>query len=142
MSDKISRLPHSAASRRLLVVDDNADVAESLRDVLKTAGHTVEVATDAVTALDLASEFAPEMAILDIELPVMDGYELGLRLRALPRSSECLLIALTGYGQAHDQRRSRESGFQHHLVKPVDIDRLLRIVGDGTEKRTGALAET
>ena len=71
----------------------------------------------------------PDVAIVDIELPVMNGYELALHLRALPKMGNCLLIAVTGYGQAHDARQSRESGFRYHLVKPVDMDRLLTVLG-------------
>ncbi|MES1204483.1 MAG: response regulator [Pseudomonadota bacterium] len=115
--------------KKVLVVDDNTDVAESLREILESAGHTVTVATDAVTALQVAPAFAPEAAILDIELPVMNGYELAHHLRGLPHLAGCVLIAVTGYGQAHHLRHSHEAGFQHHLVKPIDGDRLLAILG-------------
>jgi CheY-like chemotaxis protein len=124
--------PAAPKAKKILVVDDNADVAEGLREILESAGHTAVVATGAVQALALGSAVAPDVVISDIELPVMDGYELALHLRARPELSNTLFIALTGYGQAHDPRHSRESGFQYHLVKPVDIDRLLKIVADGT----------
>ena len=124
--------PVAPKAKKILVVDDNADVAEGLREILESAGHTAVVATGAVQALALGSAVAPDVVISDIELPVMDGYELALHLRARPELSNTLFIALTGYGQAHDPRHSRESGFQYHLVKPVDIDRLLKIVADGT----------
>jgi CheY-like chemotaxis protein len=123
--------PGASKAKKILVVDDNADVAEGLREILESAGHTAVVATGSVQALALGSAVAPDVVISDIELPVMDGYELALHLRARPELSNTLFIALTGYGQAHDPRHSRESGFQYHLVKPVDIDRLLKIVADG-----------
>lgn len=118
-------------AKKILVVDDNVDVAQTLGYALEAAGHSVSVATDAVQALALAGEAVLDVFILDIEMPVMNGYELGLRLRALSQPASPLFIALTGYGQAHDQRQSHESGFHHHLVKPVDIDQLLKLVSEG-----------
>lgn len=127
--------------RRIIVVDDNVEALDPLRDLLQDAGHTVEAATDPVAALDLARRFRPEVAIVDIELPIMDGYELGLRLRSLPELEGCVLIALTGYGLSHDRQRSTEAGFKHHLRKPLDAEQLLRIVGDfrrlGAERQDG-----
>jgi signal transduction histidine kinase/ActR/RegA family two-component response regulator len=118
--------------KRILVVDDNSDAADSLADLLRDVGHEVAVAYSPVAALEVVKTFRPEVAVLDIGLPVMDGYELAARLRTNPATAGCLLIALTGYGQSHDRTRSEEGGFQHHLVKPVDIDHLMKIVaGDG-----------
>jgi signal transduction histidine kinase/ActR/RegA family two-component response regulator len=117
-----------AGSGRVLIVDDNLDAAELLQHALEASGYAVEMATDPITALDVAARFAPEVAILDIGLPVIDGYELATRLLALPEAADCRLIALTGYGQEHDRRRSLEAGFYEHLVKPVDVDRLVRLV--------------
>jgi CheY-like chemotaxis protein len=117
-----------AGSARVLIVDDNLDAAELLQHALEASGYAVEMATDPITALDVAARFAPEVAILDIGLPVIDGYELATRLLALPETAACRLIALTGYGQEHDRRRSLDAGFYEHLVKPVDIDRLVRLV--------------
>jgi CheY-like chemotaxis protein len=122
--------PAPVLSKRVLVVDDNVDVAEGLRGILEHAGHAATIATGPVEALEVAGALRPEVVISDIELPVMDGYELALRLRSLPELAGCRFIALTGYSQAHDPRQSRESGFQHHLVKPVDVDRLLKIVAE------------
>ena len=101
-------------------------------------GHQVEVAYSPVAALKLLETFRPEVAVLDIGLPVMDGYELAARLRANPATADCLLIALTGYGQSHDLTRSEEGGFRHHLVKPVDIGKLLELVAG---ERAGAAVE-
>ena len=112
-------------SRRVLVVDDNLDAAESLADLLRHVGHEVKVAQDGPGALELAARFDPEVAVLDIGLPVMDGYELAAALKAREEAGPIRLIALTGYGQEKDRQRSREAGFDAHLVKPVEIDALL-----------------
>jgi CheY-like chemotaxis protein len=120
--------PSNAHGRRILIVDDNNDAADSLADLLRDFGHEVEVAYSPVAALDLMEAFRPEVAVLDIGLPVMDGYELAARFRSNPVTAHCLLIALTGYGQSHDRTRCQEGGFQHHLVKPVDIGKLLKLV--------------
>ena len=116
-------------SRRVLVVDDNADAAEMLGDVLRSVGHEVAIATNPLTALELAARFEPDIAVLDIGLPVMDGYELAIRMRRRQATKGFRLIAVTGYGQEHDFARSEEAGFDDHLVKPVDVSRLLCIVG-------------
>ena len=125
---------------KILIVDDNADLAEGLRDTLADEGHIAVVATGPAQALNLASSVTPDIVISDIELPIMSGYELASRLRALPQLADCLFIAVTGYGQSHDPHQSRASGFQHHLVKPVDMHRLLTIVaersGRGVESRS------
>jgi signal transduction histidine kinase/DNA-binding response OmpR family regulator len=105
--------------RRVLVVDDNVDGAESLATLLKLLGHEVHVAHDGPAALRATADVRPEVVFLDIGLPGMDGYEVARRLRR-PGRNEALLVALTGYGQDEDRRRSREAGFDHHLVKPVD----------------------
>jgi CheY-like chemotaxis protein len=128
MTDEVPPASAASQSRKILVVDDNVDAAEMLRGLLDLAGYTTTVATDPVQALELAAGFKPDVVILDIELPVMNGYELVHRLRSLQALAGSLFIALTGYGQAHDPSQSRDSGFQHHLVKPVDVDRLLKIV--------------
>lgn len=129
MTDETAQAPTPVLSKRVLVVDDNVDVAEGLRGILEHAGHAATIATGPVEALEVAGALRPEVVISDIELPVMDGYELALRLRLMPELAGCHFIALTGYS-THDVRQSRESGFQHHLVKPVDVDRLLKIVAE------------
>ena len=126
------RAPSNAEGKRVLIVDDNNDAADSLADLLRDVGHEVEVAYSPIAALKIVETFRPEVAVLDIGLPVMDGYELAARLRSKPVTANCLLIALTGYGQSHDRIRSEEGGFQYHLVKPVDIVQLFKIVaGEG-----------
>ncbi len=123
----ITPIARTARARRILVVDDNDDVRTLMAEVLVSAGHQVESAGDPASALALLVRFAPEVCLLDIGLPVMDGYELAARIRELvpepPR-----LIALTGYGRPHDRARSQQVGFDLHLVKPVDINRLLASV--------------
>jgi CheY-like chemotaxis protein len=119
----------AATPRRVLVVDDNADAADLLAALLGRAGHVVAVAYNPLDALDTAADFGPEIAVLDIGLPVMDGYELGERLRALPATARCRIIALTGHGQAHDLARSERAGFEAHIVKPVDAKQLAALIG-------------
>jgi CheY-like chemotaxis protein len=120
----------ASRARRVLVVDDNADAARLLADVLVGEGHDVRVAHDGPQALALAGDFRPEVGILDIGLPVMDGYELAHELRGL-LGATVTLVAVTGYGQEHDKRRAHEAGFARHYVKPVDTATLLReVFGD------------
>jgi CheY-like chemotaxis protein len=109
---------------RILVVDDNQDGAEMLAEVLAGRGYHMRVAHDAQTALEVAVEFSPDFALLDIGLPVMNGYELGARLRELPGLAALQLIAVTGYSQKEARRRTQEAGFHQHLIKPVDMDAL------------------
>jgi PAS domain S-box-containing protein len=109
-------------SRRVLVVDDNEDAAMLLAEALRSFGHLVATAHDGPSALRVAPAFGPEVALVDLGLPVMDGFELARRLHALPGLSDLRLVAVTGYGQSSDRLRSREAGFQEHLVKPVDLD--------------------
>jgi CheY-like chemotaxis protein len=113
-----------------LVVDDNQDGAEMLAEALLTKGYDTRLAHDAPTALRIAAQFLPDIAFLDIGLPVMDGYELALRLRELPGLDAVRLIAVTGYGQSEDRRRTRDAGFRHHLVKPVSLEAIVRALHD------------
>ncbi len=107
-------------SLRVLVVDDNADAANSLAMALRMTGQRVRVAYDGETALSFAAEDPPEAVVLDLGMPGMDGYQVARRLRGDPATRKSLLIALTGWGQDADKRKSQEAGFDHHLVKPVD----------------------
>ena len=112
----------------VLIVDDNVDAASLLADLLASRGYRAEVAHDAPEALELASEFVPDVAVLDIGLPAMDGYELARRLRELPSWRNVRMLALTGYGQSVDRARSRGAGFDQHMVKPVDLATLERFL--------------
>ena len=109
---------------RILVVDDHEDSAAMLAEVLGIMGYEARVAHDAPTALRVAAEFRPDVALLDIGLPQVNGYELAARVRGLPGLGELRLVAVTGYGHASDKVRSREAGFHHHLVKPIELDTL------------------
>lgn len=113
---------------RILVVDDNADAAATLSELLTALGHVVETAHDAPSAIELASSFRPEIGLLDIGLPVMDGYELARRLRATVGAAALHLVAVTGYGLESDRERSAAAGFSEHLVKPVDLEALQKVV--------------
>ena len=127
-ADALPALPAAAAAVpgagavRILVVDDNEDGAEMLAAALIGKGYDTRVAHDAPAALQMAAEFSPDVVFLDLGLPVMDGYELAAHLRELPGLAGLRLIAVTGYGQEADRRRTRDAGFHGHLVKPVDLD--------------------
>jgi CheY-like chemotaxis protein len=112
---------------RILIVDDNEDAAQLLEQFLTELGHQVRTAHDGPSALEVAAAFSPTICLVDIGLPVMDGYEVARRLRQLdgvPRNLR--MMALTGYGQETDRRRSTEAGFDGHLVKPVDLEVLVK----------------
>jgi PAS domain S-box-containing protein len=109
---------------RILVVDDYADAAESLMMLLQAEGHEVEAADCGLKAIEQAHLFQPQVVLLDIGLPDLDGYEVAKRLRALPETRDAILIALTGYGQTEDRNRSQSAGFNHHLLKPLNFNKL------------------
>ena len=121
-------LPQPARSLGLMIVDDNVDAAQSLASLLEVSGHHVVVAEDAASALANAEIEAIQVFILDIGLPDIDGYELARRLRAKPQTSGAVLIALSGYGQAHDRVLSKAAGFDHHFVKPSDLAALTAVL--------------
>jgi len=113
-----------APSRRILVVDDNPDVGDALRGLLAMQGHEAHIARDGADAVARASELRPDIVLLDISLPDVDGYEVARRLRALDATRHALILALTGFGQHGDLERSRAAGIDRHLTKPVDMDEL------------------
>jgi CheY-like chemotaxis protein len=113
---------------RILLVDDNVDAVDTLAHLLKSGDYDVRVAHDPAAAIECVQGLVPDLAILDIELPVMDGYELLEQLRKRAALGDCCFVALTGYGQSTDRDRSRAAGFQKHLVKPIDPAFLLDFV--------------
>jgi signal transduction histidine kinase len=124
--------PGAIAPRRILVVDDNRDAAASLAMLLEFDGHAIVTAHDGPAAYAAADTHRPEVALLDIGLPVMDGYEVCRRIREQPWGRPMLLVALTGWGQEEDRARTRESGFDAHLVKPVNYTDLMALLGSLT----------
>jgi CheY-like chemotaxis protein len=117
--------------RRVLVVDDNVDAADSLGMLLSLQGHATEVVHDGMAALDTLGAFEPEIVLLDIGMPVMDGYEVARRIRRQPGGDRILLVAVTGWGQEGDKGRAREAGFDEHVTKPVDSEALQRLIRAG-----------
>ena len=131
-TDKVISLDPQKSSRsstlKILVVDDNADALEMMSVLLGLDNHTVRTAQDGETAIKIAPDFQPQVCVLDIGLPIMNGYELARRLReTMP---QVFLIALSGWGQDEDRRRSSEAGFDHHLVKPVEIEKLQSLLAE------------
>jgi CheY-like chemotaxis protein len=133
--------------RRILVADDNPDALESLATLLELSGHEVFSAANGALALESAERHLPEVALLDIGMPKLDGYEVARRIRAQPWGHRITLVALTGWGQESDRRRSGEAGFDSHLVKPLDLDRLTALLerlpasmarGQGADTKVGS----
>ena len=116
------------SKRRILVVDDNKDTVRGFSRLLNLLGQDVQTAHNGEEALAVASRFLPDFILLDIGLPDIDGYELAVRLRTLDSCRNAVIVAVSGYGQEEDRRRSREAGFNHHLIKPVDLDALSAIL--------------
>jgi two-component system CheB/CheR fusion protein len=117
-----------AVRARVLVVEDNADAAEGLRMLLELAGHEVLVAHDGAAALETARNEEPDLMLVDIGLPGIDGYEVARRIRREPSLRHLVLIALTGYGREADRTHALTAGFDHHIVKPVDPDGLMVLI--------------
>jgi CheY-like chemotaxis protein len=117
-----------SAKRRILVVEDNADARKMLGVALKQAGHEVHEAGDGLSAIETGSAVQPEIALVDIGLPGVDGYEVARALRASHGGRRPVLIAVTGYGQPDDKQRATEAGFDAHITKPIDHERLERLI--------------
>ncbi len=116
--------------RRVLIVEDNADAREGLRMLLTIAGHEVETSQDASDGLDKLRTFKPEIALIDIGLPEVDGYTLARMARQTPEARATYLVALTGYGQAEDRQKALAAGFDTHMTKPVDPAKLCAFLGE------------
>jgi CheY-like chemotaxis protein len=132
--DSGSQSRRARRPRRVLVVDDNRDSAQSLALLLRLRGHEVCEAYDGLDAVGTAAEFRPDVVLLDIGLPGLNGYEVARRIRQEPWSREALLVAVTGWGQDADKRRSVDAGIDYHMTKPVDLTRLSAIL-DGSPPR-------
>jgi len=138
VAPRVAVLPAGAAParpQRVLVADDNRDAADSLAFMLRVAGHEVRVAYDGQQALDLAETFRPSLALLDIGMPRVSGYETARRLREKPYGKDLTLVALTGWGQPDDRNRSLAAGFDHHVVKPIDPPMLERLLAAPAKKK-------
>lgn len=120
--------PLGASPRRILVVDDNQDQAETLARLLRVMGHEVRVAFDGLSALAAAADLVPDLALVDIGLPGINGFEVARAIRQQPLLRHAVLVAQTGWGQDEDRRRSIEAGFDHHMVKPLDFDAVRKIL--------------
>jgi signal transduction histidine kinase/CheY-like chemotaxis protein len=131
-----------AHSHRILVVDDKPDAADSLALLLRVTGHEVRTAYSGAAALDVARQFAPDIAFLDLGMPGMDGFELARRLRKEPEQADALLVALTGYNQEDDLRRCRDAGFDTHLSKPAQLDVLQDLLHEWDSRHRKAPCET
>jgi CheY-like chemotaxis protein len=128
VSSVASRRVDSLPARRILIVDDSRDGGESLAILLRVLGAEVALAHSGRDALDCVESFKPEVVLLDIGMPGMDGYEVARRIRSNPANRRLSLIALTGWGQDEDRKRSVAAGFNHHLVKPADIEQLRQLL--------------
>jgi CheY-like chemotaxis protein len=113
---------------RVLVADDNRDSADSFAMFLQISGHEVRTAYAGDEALAIAAEFSPQVALVDIGMPEVNGYEVARRIRAAEWGKDVILVAITGWGQDEDKRQAEAAGFDHHLVKPVDLDRLQQLI--------------
>ncbi len=118
------------AARRILIVDDNRDAADSLGMLLRMMGNEVHTAHDGLAAVGAAAAFQPDLVVLDLGLPKLNGFEAARRIRAQEGGAKMVLIALTGWGQEEDRRRSKEAGFDHHLTKPIDFNDLQKILAE------------
>jgi len=139
-SPPVAAAPRAQASSRILVVDDLAASAETLMTLLEMEGFEVKVASEGVSALKIAEDFRPDVVLLDIGLPGMNGFEVAHRLRNQVWSRDMLLIALTGYGEAESRSRSTQAGFDFHMVKPADVNLLLSMLADPQQARRAKVA--
>lgn len=124
------RMKQRTKARRILIVDDNPDSAASLAMLLKLIGNDTHTANDGLAAVEAAEQFRPDVVLLDIGLPKLNGYEACRRIRGQGWGKDLVMVALTGWGQEDDRRQSNEAGFNHHMVKPVDIDALMQLLAE------------
>jgi CheY-like chemotaxis protein len=127
-----------SSTLRVLVVDDNVDAADALAELLRLSGHDVRLAYDGPSAVEAALTFHPAAVVLDLGLPGLNGFEVARHLREHPKTRDAMLIAVSGYGQEEDRRRSKEAGFEKHFVKPLDFQVLSETLLDVVPRRTAA----
>ena len=125
------------ARLRVLVVDDNLDAANSLTTLLRIKGHDVRTAYDGISAVDVAALYKPDVVLLDVGLPRLNGFDVARRIREAEHGKNVVFVALTGWGHAEDRRRSKEAGFDHHLVKPADPNAVDAILDSITSTEVG-----
>ena len=124
MDDQTSERPSSSPRLKILVVDDKSDNAEMLSLLFRLDGHDSRTAFSGPETIRTVEVFAPDIVFLDLGLPVMDGYQVAQRLKEMPALKQTMLVALTGHGFLEDKERTRRAGFDHHIVKPADLDEL------------------
>jgi CheY-like chemotaxis protein len=132
--DSAPAVSYSTPGRRVLIADDNKDAADSLGMLLEIDGHEVRIAHGGRAALALAQAFRPDVALLDIGMPELSGYEVAAALRQEPWGKAIQLIALTGWGQESDRRQSKAAGFDRHLTKPIDMDALVAVLASNRDQ--------
>jgi CheY-like chemotaxis protein len=120
----------NTASTRVLIADDNPDAAQMLAEFVKTQGGTAYLAHDGAMAVRMGADLQPDVILLDISMPGMNGYETCRQLRANPRSARAFIVALTGWGQDQDKQHAQKSGFDAHLTKPADLDLLAKLLAE------------
>jgi CheY-like chemotaxis protein len=131
----VAGLPASPHRRRVVVADDNPDAASSLAELLRMLGHEAYTAEDGEQAVEAVRRMRPDVVLLDLGMPRVDGLEAARRIRQLPYGKDVLLVALTGWGQDADRRRTAQAGFDRHLVKPVDVSQLDELIAAGSPQR-------
>jgi CheY-like chemotaxis protein len=125
--------PAATRGKRVLIVEDNNDQAQSLARLLQLMGHETRIAGDGPSALEILGQFAADLALIDVGLPGMSGYDVARSIRSRLEYRHTMLVAQTGWGRDEDRQRAREAGFDHHLVKPID-HQILRKILDGSEE--------
>jgi len=129
-NSEMKQEPHLTEPIRLLVVDDNHDAAITLAKLLEHLGHEVKTCFDGMEACQLAESYRPEVILMDLGMPIMNGFEAATEIRSKPHGKDVVLVALTGWGQSQDRKKSEEAGFDHHLVKPVTLADLERVLSE------------
>jgi len=138
---ELKRAPDAQDRMRIVLVEDNADARTMMEDLLELLGHDVQTAKDGREGLETILKERPDIAIVDVGLPHLDGYEVATRVRAAPAGRELFVVALTGYGQAEDRRRALDSGFDEHLIKPLDLQRMRTVLDRARSRRSARQGE-